>query len=84
MWRLWRVWRKTKRNETTLTEDNSVPPLGHLRVLGHKARVDVGLLADRAARLVPDLLAVVQERVCDRRWQRPRRKHQPSNERERG
>ena len=46
-----------------LTEDQPVPPLGHLRVSRHQASVDIGLLTHRAPRLHPDLLAEVQERV---------------------
>ena len=45
------------------TEDDAVPPLGNLRVFGHQAGMNVGLLMHRAARLDPNLLAEVDERM---------------------
>ena len=46
-----------------LTEDNGIPPVGNLWVLGHQTGVNISLLVYRAASLSPDLLAVVDEGV---------------------
>ena len=62
-------------------EDDSIPPLGHLRVPGHETGVDVRLLGERAAGLDPDLLAEVEEGVHDRRGDA--RERQAVRERER-
>jgi hypothetical protein len=45
------------------TEDGEIPPIGDLLVNGHQTSVDIRLIRERAARLSPDKLAVVQKRV---------------------
>lgn len=66
--RHWRGVRDDKiiDGEETRTEDDAVPPLGDLRVLGHQTSVDIRLLVHRTTRLHPDLLAEVDERMRDR------------------
>jgi hypothetical protein len=45
------------------TEDDEIPPIGDLLVNGHQTSMDIRLLRERAARLTPDMLALVQKSV---------------------
>jgi hypothetical protein len=47
------------------TEEREVPPIGDFLVNGHEASVDIRLLSERATSLIPDLLSVVDEGVCE-------------------
>lgn len=50
-----------------LTEHGAVPPLGDLAILAHQPSMDVGLLVHGPTTLYPNLLAEVEEGVCDSR-----------------
>lgn len=53
--------RSRQEKNRILTEDNSIPPLGNLRIAGHKTGMDIRLLMHGTTGLGPDLLAEIEE-----------------------